>query len=344
MTRRLVVDLRSRSQAFRLPDDVSDAILAATPGGWSTHIVKAETDSFGDGAQQPSDESVQAMAEAEIYFGYGMPKLLFEAAPKLRWVQTATAGVASLLFPEMMASAVQLTNGAGIYGPPIAEHVLAGVMHFLRGFDVAGELQRRGEWNSSIFATDAVRIREVNEVRVLVVGTGGIGTEVAQRFSALGATVVGLRRDPSKGTPVGFARVAALDALDSELPATDVLVLAAPLTGATRTLVTAARLAAMPPGGIVCNVGRGPLVDEAALIASLTSGHTRGAVLDVFVKEPLASDSPLWHLPQVLHTPHISGVSPRRFWERLSALFLDNWARYRADQPLRNLVDKQLGY
>jgi phosphoglycerate dehydrogenase-like enzyme len=307
-------------------------------------VVQADTDSFGDGAQTPSDESVRAMADAEVYFGFGMPRALFDAAPKLRWVQTATAGVASLLFPAMVASDVQLTNGAGLYGPPIADHVLAGVMHFLRGFDVAGVLQRRGEWEPSVFATDQVRIREVNEVRVLVVGTGGIGSEVAQRFASLGAMVVGLRRDPSKGIPAGFTRVAALDALDAELPATDVLVLAAPLTGATRTLVTAARLAAMPPGGIICNVGRGPLVDEPALIASLVSGHTRGAVLDVFVHEPLASDSPLWHLPNVLHTPHISGVSPRRFWERLTALFLDNWSRYRDGQPLRNLVDKQLGY
>ena len=122
------------------------------------------------------------------------------------------------------------------------------------------------------------------------------------------------------------------------------LVLAAPLTPETRALLTAGRLALLPAGAIVGNVGRGALIDEEALAGALKSGRLRGAVLDVFAREPLASDSPLWHLPQVLHTPHVAGVSPRLFWDRLAALFLDNWARYRAGGPLRNLVDKHAGY
>jgi phosphoglycerate dehydrogenase-like enzyme len=342
--RRLVVDLRSRSAAFRLPDAVEAQFISATPVGWETTVVAAVTDSFGDGAQAPSGESLRAIADAEVYLGYGMPKPLFAAAKRLQWVQTATAGVASLLFPEMLASGVVITNGAGLYGPPIAEHVLAGVLHFLRAFDVAGELQRRNEWNSSIFSTDGARVREVNECCALVVGTGGIGREVAQRFSALGARVIGVRRNPAKGVPPGFQRVAGLDGLDAELPTTDILVLAAPLTSETRTLLTAERLARLPEEAIVCNVSRGALVDEPALVAALQGGRLRGAVLDVFAKEPLASDSPLWHLPRVLQTPHVAGVSTRRFWERLVGLFVDNWARYREGRPLRNLVDKQTGY
>jgi phosphoglycerate dehydrogenase-like enzyme len=132
--------------------------------------------------------------------------------------------------------------------------------------------------------------------------------------------------------------------MDAELPSADVLVLAAPLTPETRTLLTAERLALLPAGAIVSNIGRGALVDEQALAAALVSGRLRGAALDVFAREPLASDSPLWHLPQVLHTPHVAGVSPRLFWGRLRALFLDNWTRYRAGDPLRNLVDKHAGY
>lgn len=342
--RRLVVDLRSRSAAFRLPDAVEAQFISATPVGWETTVVAAVTDSFGDGAQAPSGESLRAIADAEVYLGYGMPKPLFAAAKRLQWVQTAAAGVASLLFPEMLASGVVITNGAGLYGPPIAEHVLAGVLHFLRAFDIAGELQRRNEWNSSIFSTDGARVREVNECCALVVGTGGIGREVAQRFSALGARVIGVRRNPAKGVPPGFQRVVGLDGLDAELPTTDILVLAAPLTSETRTLLTAERLARLPEGAIVCNVSRGALVDEPALVAALQGGRLRGAVLDVFAKEPLASDSPLWHLPRVLQTPHVAGVSTRRFWERLVGLFVDNWARYREGRPLRNLVDKQTGY
>lgn len=341
---KLVVDLRSRSAAFRLGDGVAARLVAATPADWTVHVVTADTDSGGDGARAPSDESLREIADAEVYLGFGMPKPLFLAAQRLRWMHSASAGVASLLFPEMLASGVRLTNSAGVYGPPIAEHVLAGVLFFLRGFDVAGASQRRGAWNPAPFATRETFVREVAECRVLVVGTGGIGTEVARRFTALGATVAGVRRRPELGVPGGFARVLALDAIDAELPRTDVLVLAAPLTDATRAVLTAERLARLADGAIVANVGRGALVDEPALAEALRAGHLRGAVLDVFTHEPLAPDSPLWHLPNVLHTPHISGVSPRRYWDRLLALFLDNWARYRAGEPLRNLVDAQAGY
>ncbi len=342
--RRVVVDLRSRSAAFRLPDAVAAQLVAATPAGWETTVVAAETDSFGDGAQAPSEESLRAIVDAEIYLGYGMPKPLFAAARRLRWLQTATAGVASLLFPELLASGVILTNGAGLYGPPIADHVLAGVLHFLRAFDVAGDLQRRAEWDSSIFSTAQARVREVSECHVLVVGTGGIGGEVARRFSALGARVTGIRRNPARGAPPGFGLVVGLGGLDTLLPVADVLVLAAPLTDETRTLLTGERLALLAEGAIVCNVSRGALVDEPALIRALQDGRLRGIVLDVFAKEPLASESALWHLPRVLLTPHVSGVSTGRFWERLTGLFLDNWAHYRRGEPLRNLVDATAGY
>ena len=342
--RKLVVDLRSSSAAFRLGGDGAAAFLAATPAGWTTHVVRAETDSSGDGARAPSDESMREIADAEVYLGFGMSKPLFAAAKSLRWIHTASAGVTSLLFPELLASGVLLTNSAGVYAAPIAEHVLAGVLHFLRGFDLAAELQRKAEWNPSTFATRQAFIREVAECRVLVLGAGGIGREVAHRFGALGATVVGVRRRPELGVPAGFARVVGLDGLDAELPSADVLVLAAPLTATTRAVLNAERLARLPEGAIVCNVARGALVDEAALARSLQSGRLRGAVLDVFAKEPLAPDSPLWHLPQVLQTPHVSGVSPRRFWDRLMALFFDNWARYRAGEPPRNQVDAQAGY
>lgn len=327
-----------------MPDAVGDALVAATPAGWRTHVIQAETDSFADGAQQPSEESVREIADAEILLAYGMPRVLFPAAKELRWMHTATAGVASLLFPDMLASEVILTNSAGIYGPPIAEHVLGGVLHLLRAFDVAGELQRKGEWDSSIFATTATRVRELSECRVLIIGVGGIGGETARRFSSLGAQCVGVRREVEKAAPEGFMRVVGLDALDAELRQADILILAAPLTAETRAVLTAERLDAMPDGAIVVNVARGPLVDEAALTDALVSGRLRGAVLDVFASEPLAPDSPLWHLPNVVLTPHVAGVSPRRFFERLSELFLDNWTRYRAGQPLRNLVDKLSGY
>lgn len=342
--RLLVVDLRSTAEAFNLPERVARAISEATPAGWRTHIVAATTDSFGDGAQQPSEESLRVIPDAEIYLGFGMPQSLFRAAPKLRWVQTGTAGVATLLFDEMRDGDVLLSNAAGIYGPTIAEHVLGGVLHFLRAFDLAEELRRERTWDQSAFASPRAAVREIDECRVLVVGAGGLGSEIAQRFSALGATVTGLRRRPGLGAPAGFAAVHGLSELDGLLPMADVVVLATPLTDETRMVLSAERMALLHPGAIVANVARGALLDEPALIRALQAGRLRGAILDVFAVEPLAAESPLWQLPRVVMTPHVSGVSPRRFWDRLQALFLENWARYRAGETLRNLVDKRAGY
>lgn len=342
--RLMVVDLRSTAQAFNLPERVAQAITDATPEGWRVHIVSALTDSFGDGAQAPSEESLSVIPDAEVYVGFGMPRSLFLAGPKLKWVQTGTAGVATLLFDEMRDGDCLLTNAAGLYGPTIAEHVLAGVLHFLRAFDLADEMRRERNWDQSAFATPRALVREIDELHVLVVGAGGIGSEIAKRFSALGARVSGIRRRPGLGAPAGIPEIHGLSELDGLLPLADVVVLATPLTAETRSVLDEARMKSLKPGVIVANVARGALLDEDALVHGLEAGRIRGAVLDVFAKEPLALDSPLWQLPRVVWTPHVSGVSPRRFWDRLQDLILDNWARYRAGTPLRNLVDKRAGY
>ena len=343
--RRAVVDLRSPSPAFRLPDTVADGLRAAALPGWELVVVDDDNDALEGSPRGPGPEAMAAVAEAEVYFGWGMPAPLFHAAPKLRWVQSALAGTGALLaIPEMRDGPCLFTNAAGIYGPPIAETVLAGVLHFTRALDVAGALQADGRWDAAAFGTAAAMVREISELRVLVVGTGGLGAEIGARFAVLGATVAGLRRDPSKGCPPFFVRVGGLDEIDRELPESDVVVLAAALTGETRDLLNARRLALLPRGAIVVNVSRGTMLDEEALRAALESGHLRGAVLDVFAREPLAPESPLWQLRQVLVTPHVSGVSPRRLWDRLTALFRGNWQAYAEGRPLRNLVDKRLGY
>ena len=186
--------------------------------------------------------------------------------------------------------------------------------------------------------------RELGECRALIVGAGGIGSAAAEALAAHGVRCTGVRRRPELGAPPGFAAVVGPDGLDDALAAADVLVLSAPLTGDTRALMTAERLDRLPPGAILVNVGRGQLVDEAALVERLRDGRLRGAALDVFEREPLPADSPLWALDSVLMTPHVSGVSPRRFWERQIALVADNWARWAAGAPLRNVVDQRAGY
>lgn len=337
------VDLQSSSKNWALPDEAAAAIRARTPAGWEVRFVASPTVSDGDGGAPPSPEVLAKIAEAEVYFGFGISEPLFRAAPRLRWVQSAAAGVASLLHPAMRASDVVLTNAAGLMAEPIADHVAGGVLYFLRGFDLAMARYRDGVWDKAPFVTGDL-LREASECRAVVIGAGGLGSTIAARLAAHGMHVTGVRRRVALGVPPGMARVVGVEALDDVLPEADVVVLAAAHTPETRGVLSARRLAALPARAIVVNVGRGALVDEPALAAALGAGRLRGAVLDVFSEEPLPAGHPLWGLPNVLATPHISAISPRRFWDRQLALFFDNWDRHCRGEPLRNVVDKQAGY
>ena len=339
----LVVDLAATSVNWKLPPEGAERIRRATPPGWQVAIVQSPTVSDGDGNPNPSGEARAAIAEADVYFGFGLARPLLQAARSLRWVHSAAAGVRGLLYPELVESPIVLTNSAGIHAVPIAEHVVGGVIYLLRGFDRAVERQRAHVWDKTPWTGSASGVREVGELRALVVGVGGIGAAVGQRLAWLGATVTGIRRRPELGMPAGFARVLPPTGLDEALLDADLVVLAAPFTADTERLLTAERIARLPAGAIVANVARGALLDTDALVAALRGNRLRGAVLDVFDEEPLPPESPLWGLPQVLLTPHISAVSPRRFWDRQLSLFEENWRRWAAGEPLRNVVDKRAG-
>ena len=342
--RLLVADLAATSRNWTLTPAARARIEKSTPRGWRVHFVSAPTVSDGDGGSPPSTEVLETVAGAEAYYGFGLARAVFEAGKSLRWVHSAAAGVGAALFPEMMASDVVLTNSAGIYGRPIAQHVLGGVLHFLRSFDIAVDLQREGKWDKQPFVGDGSQVRELADCRVLVIGPGGLGSAIAESMAHIGAHCIGIRRHPDRPLPDGFERVAGPDAIDAELPDADVVVLSTPATPATRALLSAERIARLKRDAIVVNVGRGSLLDEGALATALANGRVRGAVLDVFEKEPLAASSPLWQLRNVLITPHVSGVSPHWYWERQLDLFLDNWARFAEGRPMRNVVDKSAGY
>lgn len=348
-TRHLVVDLQSSAPHLRLPEWGGDWIRGIAPPGWQVTVVSSTAVTAGNGTSQASDESVAAMAYAEVFFGYGITAPLVQAAPALRWAHSASAGIGGSITPILRervraGAGLVFTNSAGVYAEVMAETVLASVLHFVRGLDLAVQQQAQAVWNQHPFATGDRQGRELNEHRVLIIGAGGIGTSVATRFAALGCRCTGIRRRPELGPPPGFARVVGLDALDAELAEADVVVIAAPETEATKALVDDARLALLPLGAIVVNVARGSLLAEAALLKALDAGRLRGAVLDVFQTEPLPVDSLFWTHPRVLVLPHVSGVSPRRQWTRVLELFEDNWRRYVAGTPLRNVVDLDAGY
>jgi phosphoglycerate dehydrogenase-like enzyme len=342
--RRLVLHLAAASRNWALPAEGVEAIRNAAPSDWEVVVLEAPAVSDGDGGTTPSPEVIAAIRDAEIYFGFGLPRPLFLQASALRWVHSASAGVASLLYPEMMASDVVVTNSAVIMGDPIAEQALAGILYFVRNVDIAVDQQRRVEWNKSPFVDDASQARELSECRALIVGMGGIGAALARRLTALGCPCVGVRRRLDQPLPEGFERATTLERVDDELPGADIVALATPLTPLTRNLLSAARIDCLKAGAIVVNVARGALLDEQKLTDDLQAGRLRGAVLDVFNEEPLPASSPLWRMRNVLITPHVAAVSPRLFWKRELELFLDNWRRYRAGLPLRNVIDKAAGY
>ena len=340
--RRLVIDLASPRAAWRIGEGSVAAIRSGLGTGWEVVEVVAPAASDGDGGSG-SPESIAAARGAEIYLGYGVPAGVVAAArPTLRWAHTGTAGVGSSL-PQLRGTGVVLTNSAGVHAEPMADWVIAAIAYFARGLDRMVEAQALGRWAKDEFTDLTLPVREFADLRVGILGIGGIGGAVARRALALGMAVSGVRRRPERGGPPGVRWVGALDALPRLAAESDCLVIAAPQTGATAGAVGRGVLERLPRHAVVVNVSRGSLVDEAALLTLIDAGRLRGAALDVFGIEPLPGDHPFWGHPRVLVSPHVSAVSVR-FWERETALIVDNIRRYLAGAPLTNVVDLEAGY
>jgi phosphoglycerate dehydrogenase-like enzyme len=280
-----------------------------------------------------------AIREAEVLVhASGSPSLLaalFPEARRLRWVHALSAGVDHLLFPELVESPVPLTNARGVYSRALAEFVMTAVLHFDKDVPRLQAQQRERRW-------EAYEPRSPHGRTMVVVGLGDIGRATARLARAFGMRIVGVRRQEG-GTDRDADEVVSNTHLDRVLPRADVLVLSAPLTPETRHLLDARRIALLSRHALVVNVGRGPVVDQEALTAALGAGRIGGAALDVFETEPLPPDDPLWRLPNVLLSPHTADHTAG--WrEESMRVFVDNTRRFRAGEPLRNVVDKRRGY
>jgi len=273
--------------------------------------------------------------------GWNGPALeaILAAAPRLEWLHQRGAGIDRIPGAVLQASTIVLTNGSGNHAPNIAEHVLALMLAFARGLPALVRAQQASRW-----APPTPReVFELGGQTLAVLGTGAIGTELATRAAALGLDVIGVRRRADGERPPAFRRVLTIAELDAALAVADHVAIALPLTAATRGLFDARRFAAMKRGAHLYNVGRGPIVDQAALLEALRAGQLAGAGLDVTDPEPLPADSPLWREPNVLITAHSSGNTPRSR-ERYHALLLENLRRWLTGEPLLNAIDKRLGY
>lgn len=256
-------------------------------------------------------------------------------APNLRWLHVFNVGVDHPVFAEMLGRGVRLTTSAGTTAVPIAQTAIAGLLMLARGFPHWLDAQRRRAWEP----LRGDRLPQDLPGRTLgVLGLGGIGTEIARLGQALGMHVIGVRRSPLRpGDPVD--EIQPPSELARILPRCDWLAIACPLTDETRNLLDATRLARLPRGAGIVNIARGEIVDQPALIDALRSGQVGAAYLDVFAAEPLAGDSPLWDMPNVIVTPHNSAAAAGND-ARVMALFLDNAGRWLAGHDLVNEVTR----
>ena len=297
-------------------------LAAALPG---LEVVVAE-----DQAQ-----AERAIATAEAAFGTIPPELLRQAR-HLRWLQAPQAAPpAGYYYPELIAHPVAITNFREIYNDHIGAHVMAFVLAFARGLQRYIPQQLRREWKKPEQNEGVVHLPEAT---ALVVGVGGIGSEIARLCAAFGMRVIGVderRRD----APPGVAELHRGDELDALLPQADFVILTVPHTPETEGFMNRTRFQEMKKTAFFINIGRGLTTRLDDLVEALRSGEIAGAGLDVYEQEPLPADHPLWTTPGVLLTPHTAGHGPY-LDERRYEIILDNCGRFLAGQPLRNLVDK----
>jgi len=262
------------------------------------------------------------------------------AAHRLQWLHQRGAGIDRIATPKLVASEVVLTNGSGNHAINIGEHVLAMMLAFARQLPALVMSQAECRWRPP----KAASLFELSGQRLAVIGAGALGCAVAERAAAFGMRVSGVRRSSAQTPlPSGFETMTSIDAIDTAVRDADHVVITLPLTSETRDLFGADRIAAMKPGAYLYNVGRGAIVDQAALLAALRTGHLAGAGLDVTEPEPLPAESPLWREHGVLITAHSSGLTPRSY-QRYEALLLENLRRFTRGQALLNVVDKARGY
>jgi phosphoglycerate dehydrogenase-like enzyme len=277
---------------------------------------------------------IEHAGDADAWLAGPFTPQILAAARKLRWVHGNGAGVEALLFPELVRSAVVVTNGRGGHAVAMSEYALWAMLSWTRRLPALRRARERRRWT-------AVAPEDLEGKTLGLLGYGGIGQAVAARARLLGVNAIALRRHPARDAG-GAARVYGPDGLLPFLGASDFVFSSLPLTAETRGLLGEREFRAMRADAVFINVGRGQTVREPVLLRALREGWIAGAVLDVFEEEPLPPESPFWGLENVLVTCHSSGRSSHA--RQRVAIFCENLRRFREGRPLRNVVDKALGY
>src|SRR6266849_97221 len=288
------------------------------------------------------DSLAQELLDTDIFVGYSLRPQQLPLAKKLKWLHSTAAGVAQLMYPELRDSGIVVTNPSGIFSVPMAEHTMGLLVALARNFPDSVRYQDKSHWGQQDLWDKPQHLTELNGRLLLIVGYGSIGRELARRAHAFDMRVWGGARS-GKGDANYAEKFVPVAQLDEVLPAADYVVVAAPETVETAQLMNAARITKMKRSARLINVGRGSLLDEAALLRALESGVLAGAAVDVAGTEPLPPDSPLWKAPNLFITPHTSGVSDR-LWIRQADILVQLLERWFDGRELFNRVDFTRGY
>lgn len=309
----------------------------------SVYIKKIENVSANLKVQQSQQEKelLNFIKDTDILFAGFFSLEMFLAAKKLKWIQTTSAGVNRLLFPEVVKSQVIITKSGR--ERPISEHVIGVMLSFCRKLHVYIRNQIERKWERYGARLLEEQTEELSGKTVGIVGLGRVGVEIAKKAKCLGMRVIATRRNPSTPTPTYIDRLILPGNLKELLAESDFVVLTLPLTKQTQGMIGEIELRSMKKTSYLINPSRGKVIQEDKLIQALKAGWIAGAGLDTFEKEPLPQDSELWDMKNVIVTPHVAGRTPY-YHERLTTLFCENLRRFINNEPLVNVVDKAIGY
>ena len=299
-------------------------LLGAIP-----HVIGSGRGDFGGSVQQ---------AAAILHWSGSRDALreVFLACPNLRWMHSRNAGLENTLFPELVASPIPLTNGSGVFSQSLGEFALAAMLYFAKDFTRMLRNKAARRW-------EQFEVEEIAGQTAGIVGYGDIGRAVAARAKAMGMKILALKRHaPAEANPL-IDRFYAPAEMREMMALSDYVVVAAPLTSETRHMVSDAEFAAMKRTAVAINVGRGAVIDQAALVRALESKQIRGAALDVFEEEPIPPGDPIWAFDNVFISPHTADRTATWLHEAIE-FFLAQYERFSKGEPLMNVVNKRLGY
>lgn len=325
---KVLISIQQPVKQWQIPPEGVDTLRRRFP---HIEFVHASTD----------EQRAEGLKTCDVVYTWILKSAELAAAPHVKWVHTSAVAVETLCLGDLFARGIVVSNTRAVQAVPIAEHVMAVVLALAKQLPFAIDNQRQARWAQNEFMGE--RLPWLLKGKTLgVIGVGTIGTEIARRARAFGMEVIAMRRRVGANVE-GFERIFGPEQLYQFLSLCNVLVIAAPLTPQTHSLLGAAQFAQLPKGAIVVNVGRAKIIDTDALVDALKSGHLGGAALDVFPQEPLPAEHALWKTPNVIVTPHTSGFR-QGHWDEVIEVFAENIERYQRGEPVKFRIDPEFGY